>query len=667
MGKQTHKNHGLDVEMLRGLYEKQLLSDAEIGRLYGLSDAGVSYLRRRHGIQTLSARNRRAQQAVRRGLRDIRSVERAEFEKLYRNHGERALARMFGCSKILIRRKREEWGIAALGKEQRLQGRMPEVLTVAQREVLYGSLLGDGGLSLNRSETAARYAEFHSIDQVAYLRWKHDVLEPFSGKVTPSDKMLVDGRIAVGRVFRTCFHSLFVPYHQLFYEEGVRHLPADFEEELTPLALAVWYMDDGHLADRTADGVPTIFSAFGLPDIVRAVEHLNAKWCLDAQPVTREDGTVIWLNNKDRFTGLVYDHMHPSMRYKVPLSLRRHAVESVCGFKHLSDILKRAAGVDWASLAEGELREWEERLFRYWRGVGFSMPYADAEARDKQVGEVIRSGAPLEPVVPTGHTQGASLCLTYCHHFWKAHRKGRRSPWQVFHDDDKLRKAIRGCIRYRGGISEAKLRAELQTFGGVHNFRASVAKAVVDRWCAPGGTVLDPCAGWGGRLLGTLCSQRAVHYEGVDASLATVRGLRRFGHKLEENEQVRATCAVSHAAFEDWEPTGRFDLVFTSPPYFDAEWYSNDSGQSAVRYATYSEWLESFLRVLVEKSWALLKPGGRLALNVADAGSYPIAEDLRAMVEAHCGLETTLRMALASVYGGETRYEPVFVSQAKRG
>lgn len=37
----------------------------------------------------------------------------------------------------------------------------------------------------------------------------------------------------------------FRPYHQMFYKDGKKFLPESVENFLTPLALAVWFMDDG--------------------------------------------------------------------------------------------------------------------------------------------------------------------------------------------------------------------------------------------------------------------------------------------------------------------------------------------------------------------------------------------------------------------------------------
>jgi hypothetical protein len=63
---------------------------------------------------------------------------------------------------------------------------------------------------------------------------------------------------------------------------------------------------------------------------------------------------------------------------------------------------------------------------------------------------------------------------------------------------------------------------------------------------------------------------------------------------------------------------GKVSLCFTSPPYFHRERYSEDEGQSCIRFPTYQKWLKGFLQPLIKNSFDYLKPKGHLILNVAD-------------------------------------------------
>ena len=131
---------------------------------------------------------------------------------------------------------------------------------------------------------------------------------------------------------------------------------------------------------------------------------------------------------------------------------------------------------------------------------------------------------------------------------------------------------------------------------------------------------------------------------------------------------------------------GKVDLVFTSPPYFCAESYSDDANQSDKKFKTYSEWREGFLRPTLETAVEWLKPGRPLLWNIADTkikGTYiPLEDDSVAILDS-LGMkyENTFKFVLARspganrfdkagmpetknycmVRGRYHKYEPIFV------
>ena len=76
-----------------------------------------------------------------------------------------------------------------------------------------------------------------------------------------------------------------------------------------------------------------------------------------------------------------------------------------------------------------------------------------------------------------------------------------------------------------------------------------------------------------------------------------------------------------------------YSLVFTSPPYWGTEQYSNDPNQSYLRHPAYSEWRDDFLFVLIRESQRVVKDGGYVIFNVKDYKNAPIATDLCKMGE----------------------------------
>ncbi len=118
----------------------------------------------------------------------------------------------------------------------------------------------------------------------------------------------------------------------------------------------------------------------------------------------------------------------------------------------------------------------------------------------------------------------------------------------------------------------------------------------------------------------------------------------------------------------------RFDFVFTSPPYFDVERYSEEDTQSWQRYSDIESWLGGFLFPSLKKSWGSLEEGGRIAINITDVydnGNYlPICkpmlsfmEGLGATYEGLVGYRVKKRPGenQGSLGTGEIFCEPIFI------
>ena len=76
---------------------------------------------------------------------------------------------------------------------------------------------------------------------------------------------------------------------------------------------------------------------------------------------------------------------------------------------------------------------------------------------------------------------------------------------------------------------------------------------------------------------------------------------------------------------------GKIDFIFTSPPYFAAEGYSEDENQSFKKFPTYEEWRDGFLTQTLKTCVEYLKPNRWMCWNIADVsfGSrfYPLERD----------------------------------------
>lgn len=176
---------------------------------------------------------------------------------------------------------------------------------------------------------------------------------------------------------------------------------------------------------------------------------------------------------------------------------------------------------------------------------------------------------------------------------------------------DKFRAIISGSLAFGG----AKMPLD---------FPAELARDLINEFAGEGGRVLDPCAGWGGRLVGFLASD-AAEYDGTDASPNQCEGDRLIFDTFRDTMQGEKSATITCSPFEKRTLQGDyFDMAITSPPYFDTEKYIG--GEQSWSAGSYEHWRDSFYQQLIAKVFGALKPGGVFCLQVGSQ-RYPLLND----------------------------------------
>jgi len=120
-------------------------------------------------------------------------------------------------------------------------------LTQKQESILLGTILGDGYLQKTGLRNARLKLE-HGEGQKEYLLWKGKQFPRlFLGKPVYLERLHPKTN-HVYKYWRWQSNStpILGTWHRLFYKNGKKCLPQDLVKLLNqPLALAVWYMDDG--------------------------------------------------------------------------------------------------------------------------------------------------------------------------------------------------------------------------------------------------------------------------------------------------------------------------------------------------------------------------------------------------------------------------------------
>jgi SAM-dependent methyltransferase len=213
----------------------------------------------------------------------------------------------------------------------------------------------------------------------------------------------------------------------------------------------------------------------------------------------------------------------------------------------------------------------------------------------------------LGPYISTG----TNVCSSFFPNRYRAKYLGSLSAWEAWHDEGYLRKAVELQLSSGDPVTpERVLKALIFQHRTPSVFRPAVAKYIYEKY-AKGGVVWDPCAGYGGRLMGAMAGG-VTKYIGTDIEPETVEGNRRLAEALGLSDRCEVYCARA----ERFIPNELLDLVFTSPPYFNLETYGPNTTVALLEQGSVNGWLESFLEPLMLRAFQHLKPGGYLILNL---------------------------------------------------
>jgi len=320
----------------------------------------------------------------------------------------------------------------------------------------------------------------------------------------------------------------------------------------------------------------------------------------------------------------------------------------------------------WKEFSEEELEDYINKVFNYYKERGF--PYFElSEEAILKVFEKMKildtSTLDLEDDCIKQIMIGLNVVNYYMPHIFETRSGKFKTPLECFNDDEMLLKAINKRISFGDNISDSAMRKALSWTHGTHrvsNFRPSVAKFIYDKYAGEG-TVLDFSCGFGGRLFGALSSDKIKKYIGTDPNTKTHKYLLKMEKDLSPYHDKYVE--IHDKPIEDLDFEVKFDLSFSSPPYFDTEQYSHEDTQSFIRYKSKEEWRDGFLRQLIEKNYDWVKKGGYFIINIANVKNYKDLETDTVEIAKSVGfnLERTHKMLLSSLMSGGYKFEPIFV------
>lgn len=197
---------------------------------------------------------------------------------------------------------------------------------------------------------------------------------------------------------------------------------------------------------------------------------------------------------------------------------------------------------------------------------------------------------------------GTGYLKSLFYSYWKSSYKGNKSPIDIW-DDDKMMLSI---IKYRIGINQSNetfnfslhqlIRGISAIRGTISFFKPVLAYAIYKKYLGDieSPVVLDPCAGFGGRMLGFKSAYPNGTYIGVEPNIETYNELVALSKNF-------SNVKLYNCKFEDFQVDSGYDMIFTSIPYYDLETYSNP-----VEYSDIAEWEDTFVTSIKKLKGAII-------------------------------------------------------------
>jgi hypothetical protein len=175
--------------------------------------------------------------------------------------------------------------------------------------------------------------------------------------------------------------------------------------------------------------------------------------------------------------------------------------------------------------------------------------------------------------------------------------------------DNSTKKLIDSIKKNKPYLADIKIGKQVFNlyYGSISIFRPTIS-AKLYAYLKPT-SILDMTMGWGGRCVGAAVLN-IPKYTGIDNNMNLEKPYNDMKKYLNTQSSCEIELHFKDALTIDYSKMD-YDMVFTSPPYYNKEIYGGNS-----IYETKEEWDKKFYIPLFKKTWDNLKVGGFYCLNV---------------------------------------------------
>lgn len=144
-------------------------------------------------------------------------------------------------------------------------------LTRKSRTIALGMAIGDGTINKN-----GYLAIRHSEEQKEYLEWKRLLLK--KNGFNCSEIYYHNNNNYGAYEFRTMNNKAFLSLRKALYKNSKKILTLKTLNRLTPLEIAIWYMDDGSISTDSRRSVLTISTCITKEENQIIIDYFKEKW-----------------------------------------------------------------------------------------------------------------------------------------------------------------------------------------------------------------------------------------------------------------------------------------------------------------------------------------------------------------------------------------------------
>ena len=179
-------------------------------------------------------------------------------------------------------------------------------MTERQKDILIGCVLGDAYIA-----PKGKIRIEQSTKQKDYLLWKYQELHSLAYPSLPREIVRqIDDRKYSSVFFGT--RQYFRPWRSIFYDGRKKIFPPHIL--ITPLSLAVWYMDDGCWTGKKC---VVAIEGFDDESITRIQQLFQFHFGIETI-VGKNRKLVVRKRSHNTFYRLISPHIVSSMKYKIP-------------------------------------------------------------------------------------------------------------------------------------------------------------------------------------------------------------------------------------------------------------------------------------------------------------------------------------------------------------